>query len=199
LFLVKHLITILFHCYTRKLRQSGIEAQYIFLCQLELFFRSYSYIALPKIKKMDTLNQLWLYNNWANQAIIQLFTEHSNMPADTLRLFSHIVNTQSVWLSRLHNAPQLFGAWDEHSIVICKNMHEEASAKLYEQIQFPEIRLSEVIRYQNSTGKQFENTRHDILIHVFNHGTYHRAQIATEMRKNNLEPLNTDYITFRRS
>ncbi|WP_414711827.1 DinB family protein [Sphingobacterium sp. UBA1498] len=44
----------------------------------------------------------------------------------------------------------------------------------------------------------FHNKVNDILLHVFNHGTYHRAQIASEMRRNGVEPINTDYITFIR-
>ncbi|MFC3356180.1 DinB family protein [Sphingobacterium zeae] len=33
----------------------------------------------------------------------------------------------------------------------------------------------------------FHNKVNDILLHVFNHGTYHRAQIASEMRRNSVE------------
>lgn len=148
---------------------------------------------------METLNQLWLYNNWANQAIIGLFEKHTKkMPANCLHLFSHMVNTQSVWLSRMNGSVQTVAAWDDHNIETCKLMHQEASAGLKEQLDLQPAELAEVIEYTNSLGNSYQNIRHDILIHVFNHGTYHRAQIATEMRKNGLEPLNTDYITFVR-
>ncbi|WP_448634332.1 DinB family protein [Pedobacter panaciterrae] len=36
------------------------------------------------------------------------------------------------------------------------------------------------------------------MLHVFNHGTYHRAQIAKEMTMHNIKPVNTDYIQFMR-
>lgn len=148
---------------------------------------------------METLNQLWRYNDWANLAVIRLFETHtSHMPANCLHLFSHIVNTQTVWLSRLNNTVQTIGAWDDHTIETCKQMHKEACEGLNAQIIMPEDLLAEVINYKNSTGNAYQNNRHDILIHVFNHGTYHRAQIATEMRKNGLEPFNTDYINFVR-
>lgn len=148
---------------------------------------------------METLTQLWLYNDWANQAIIRLFEEHTTkMPAKCLHLFSHIVNTQTVWLGRMNGSVQTLGAWDDHSIETCKLMHQAATAGLKEQLNLPSNRLAEVIEYKNSLGHQYQNTKHEILIHVFNHGTYHRAQIATEMRENGLEPLNTDYITFVR-
>jgi uncharacterized damage-inducible protein DinB len=33
---------------------------------------------------------------------------------------------------------------------------------------------------------------------VFNHGTYHRAQVARDLRQHNLEPINTDFIFYVR-
>jgi uncharacterized damage-inducible protein DinB len=44
----------------------------------------------------------------------------------------------------------------------------------------------------------FTNTVFDMLLQVFTHGGYHRGQIAMEMRKAGLEPINTDYINFVR-
>ena len=148
---------------------------------------------------MEFLQNLWAYNNWANQALIKVFLEHGkNLPPACLHLFSHIINTQVVWLSRLQGTPQLYGAWDDHTVQICKAMHEDSAAGLHLQIQLDAQELAEIISYKNSTGSAYQNSRLDILLHVFNHGSYHRAQIATQMRKNGLVPLNTDYITFKR-
>lgn len=58
--------------------------------------------------------------------------------------------------------------------------------------------LTDVVKYSNTKGQEFSNSLYDILLHLFNHGTYHRGQIATDMRRNGLEPLNTDYITMVR-
>lgn len=77
-------------------------------------------------------------------------------------------------------------------------MHNEASPLLEQQILLSAELQSEIIEYKNSTGKTFQNSRYDILIHVLNHGTYHRAQIATELRGHGIEPINTDYITYMR-
>ena len=38
----------------------------------------------------------------------------------------------------------------------------------------------------------------DILFHLASHGAYHRGQISVTLRHSNLEPVNTDYITFVR-
>jgi uncharacterized damage-inducible protein DinB len=44
----------------------------------------------------------------------------------------------------------------------------------------------------------FSNTIKDILFHMINHSTHHRAQIAMDMRNNKLEPLPLDYIFYKR-
>ena len=63
----------------------------------------------------------------------------------------------------------------------------------------PTAGLTEVITYSNSRGEAFETSVHDILIQVFNHGTYHRAQVARDLRQHLLTPVNTDYITYVRA
>lgn len=39
----------------------------------------------------------------------------------------------------------------------------------------------------------------DIMFHIVNHSTYHRAQIATELKDHGIEPLKTDYILYKRA
>jgi len=74
-----------------------------------------------------------------------------------------------------------------------------ASEGFGQQIQRRNDIEDEIINYTNTQHQAFHNKANDILLHVFNHGTYHRAQIASEMRKNGIEPINTDYITFVRT
>ena len=50
----------------------------------------------------------------------------------------------------------------------------------------------------NSKGETFSNKIKDILFHIINHSTYHRAQIATDLKQNGIEPINTDYIFYKR-
>ena len=48
--------------------------------------------------------------------------------------------------------------------------------------------INETINYSNSNGKTFSKVIRDLLFHVINHSTYHKAQIATEFRQNGLDP-----------
>jgi uncharacterized damage-inducible protein DinB len=59
--------------------------------------------------------------------------------------------------------------------------------------------FEEMIFYKNSTGKKYENTIREIITHVINHSTYHRGQIAMELRRLGIDPPPTDYIFYRRT
>jgi uncharacterized damage-inducible protein DinB len=48
--------------------------------------------------------------------------------------------------------------------------------------------------YTNSKGERFTSPVGDILMHVVNHSTYHRGQIAADMRASGMEPAYTDFI-----
>jgi len=148
---------------------------------------------------MELLNQLWLYNDWANKMLLDTLKEYEhNVPETSMHLLSHIMNTQYVWLARIKGIVPELGAWDDHSLEICKSLHEESSFNIKKEIENHAHSLEEKIEYTNFKGLKYQNSISDILLHVFNHATYHRAQIAVDLRKNGLEPINTDYITFVR-
>jgi uncharacterized damage-inducible protein DinB len=145
------------------------------------------------------LEQLWLYNNWANDILFKTFEGHGErMPASCLRLMSHIVDSQSNWLNRMTGEKQIVGLWDVHDLEACKKLYEDTSKGLKTLIDMHADDPYVTINYTNTQGRTFQNSLFDILFQVFNHGTYHRAQIAMEMRKNDLQPVNTDYINFVR-
>jgi uncharacterized damage-inducible protein DinB len=58
--------------------------------------------------------------------------------------------------------------------------------------------LDRVVSYKNSKGTEFRNTIREILTHVALHGQYHRGQINQLLRVADLEPINVDFITFKR-
>ena len=55
------------------------------------------------------------------------------------------------------------------------------------------------VTYQNQSGQEYTNLLSDLLTHIINHGTHHRAQIGQLLKAAGLEKLpNTDYITYLR-
>jgi uncharacterized damage-inducible protein DinB len=62
-----------------------------------------------------------------------------------------------------------------------------------------ETALADVFTYQNLKGEQFTQPIFQMLIHVFNHGTYHRGQMVTMLRQLGVEKIPaTDFIVWSR-
>ncbi|GEO04324.1 hypothetical protein AAE02nite_19880 [Adhaeribacter aerolatus] len=150
--------------------------------------------------ELSALEKLAAYNYWANNQLLQhLENIPVDIPATALQLFSHLVNAQVIWLSRLENIPILLPLFEVHTLSQCRELHETTSEQLQEYATLNQPELEVEVIYTNTKGEDFSTSVQDILLQVFNHGTYHRAQVARDLRQHNLEPINTDYITYVRS
>ena len=143
---------------------------------------------------------LWEYTRWANDIVLMTLEKYgSETPAFSLRLMSHIANSQFVWLSRIVGQQAPTGIWEEHELEKCKQLNRESLQGLKAVIDGQGENPGAIVAYRNSSGIVFENSVLDILLQVFNHGGYHRAQIAMDLRRSGLEPVNTDYISWVRA
>ena len=109
---------------------------------------------------------------------------------------SHLVNSQAVWLARIRGESPAVGIWDEHDLATCRAMNTETLQGFEELLGRP---VQDIVAYKNSMGMAFENTVLDIWLQMTTHGSYHRGQIAMQLRQQGLEPVNTDYIVFLRT
>jgi uncharacterized damage-inducible protein DinB len=143
--------------------------------------------------------KLWQYNDWANRSLLSsLENQAGEIPYQTIHLLSHIMNAQSIWVSRIAGRHASVGVWDDHNLQSCRNMHEQASVLMGRATEKQGADLQQVIVYKNTKGIEFQSSLDDILLHIFTHGSYHRGQIAQDLRNHTLEPINTDYISFAR-
>lgn len=143
---------------------------------------------------------LWEYNRWANDIVLMTLEKYgAEAPATSLRLMSHIANSQSVWLSRIIGQQATTAIWEEHDLERIKLLNQESLLGLKGVIDEQGDNLDAIVAYKNSSGIAFENSILDILLQVFTHGGYHRAQIAMQLRQSGLEPVNTDYISWVRA
>ncbi len=140
--------------------------------------------------------ELFEYSNHYNQKLIDLLSSNSEKITDkSISLMNHIVNAHQIWNSRI-SGDEPFDVWIIHSFHDLKNIDILNYTKTLHIIDTKEF--SEVIKYTNSKGETFTNSVKDILFHVVNHSTYHRAQIATECKSAGIAPLVTDYIFLKR-
>ena len=144
--------------------------------------------------------QLFGYDHFANQLIMESIIK-ANSPEKPVQLMAHLLAAQQVWLARCKSEPApgiaLWPDWGTYKLELLIDENNYAWINYLESL-VPED-LNKMISYKNSRGDSFENTLIDILAHVINHGTHHRAQIGQYLKTAGFELPNTDYITYIRT
>jgi len=141
------------------------------------------------------LREILHYTQVADKKLIGIFQSEQDISLKAISLFSHVLNAQHIWANRILNQQPKFGVWDEIGLSLFAEISEE-NFNLFETI-LDTIPLDEEVTYKNSKG-EFTNLVQDILFHVANHSTYHRAQIATLIKGSGIHPPVTDYIMLKR-
>lgn len=148
----------------------------------------------------DYFIRLINYNRYANLLIADLICK-SGDPAEPVRLMAHLLAAQQVWLARCHNESTTgFVLWPEGNAdtfaAIIENNHKRWVGFLE---GLTPADFDRRIAYVNFKGETLENTLDDILAHLVNHGTHHRAQAGQYLKAAGAENLPvTDYIFYLR-
>ena len=158
------------------------------------------------------LQQYAAYNIWANKIITERIAQ---LPPDTIhkemnssfgsiyKTVVHLMDVESIWWQRLKLQEHV--EWPGKSF---DGNFEELSQQLLllskqwnDWIQSTnEVNLAHVFAYQNSKKEHFKQPVYEMLLHLFNHQTFHRGQLVTMMRQNGIEKIPaTDFIVFSRS
>lgn len=144
--------------------------------------------------------KMFAYNFWANQLFIDCLDKATVANAKSFLLMSHLLTAEEVWLCRLQGreAP-LQRLWKEYPIGELQQKTEERKADWETFLKnIEEAKLRAPIQYKDSRGQTFTTEIGDVLNHVINHSTYHRAQMAFLFRQELIEPPATDYILYIR-
>lgn len=147
--------------------------------------------------------RLFDYDHTATQLIYATLHEFHAKPTVTERpmaLMAHMLSASQLWLLRCKGATSS-GVniwpkphWEEMSGQV------EANNLGWKAFLEEERNFDRTLTYQNQSGITFSNSLSDILAHVINHGTHHRAQIGQLLRLGGVEKLPvTDYIAYVRS
>ena len=89
--------------------------------------------------------------------------------------------------------------WDNFTIEECYTLSVEVTSKWINLLEGKENEfLEKRFKYKNSKGDDFDNSLKDIVTHIINHSTYHRAQIAQIVKRSEGTPAVTDYIVYQR-
>lgn len=142
--------------------------------------------------------QWYHYNAWANRRVIGCLEQQAVSDEKILTVFGHLMAANFIWLNRILDLPKSeYKLWGEYNLPTLRKMVEEADERWSAFIQSNE-NFDRVLKYKNYVGDYFENNVQQIMIHLVNHGTYHRGQVAMLLRQKGYEPVNTDFITYDR-
>jgi uncharacterized damage-inducible protein DinB len=118
--------------------------------------------------------------------------------AESIKLFSHLVNSQYKWMARIMQdpaAPQM--SWWEPVYALEELEHEwDKSLKLW--IDYISARtdegLSAEVQFTGFDGGLWAASPKDIALQLNYHSIHHRAQVQTLIRQQGIEPDFVDYI-----
>lgn len=142
--------------------------------------------------------QWYKYNAWANRRVIGCLEQQAVTDEKILTVFGHLLAANFIWLNRIQNLPKSeYKLWGNYDLNTLRQMVEEADQRWMNFLEQTE-NFDRVLKYNNYVGDYFENNVQQIMIHLVNHGTYHRGQVAMLLRQKGFEPVNTDFITYDR-
>lgn len=143
---------------------------------------------------------LFDYGNWANDRVLHVLQSAEAVPDRAIELFSHLLRSQDRWYGRVRDTEhEHLNIWVEEDLSDCAR-RAEATARRWDKLLdgLTRAALDESVAYKSTKGISFETPLRDILSHVVNHGTHHRAQIALVLREAEIAPPPTDYIFYVR-
>ncbi len=147
---------------------------------------------------MDLLlhfRRLFSYNVWANREVIANLRAAGNPPTKSMTLISHIIAAETVWIERIEGKKQSVAVWPQFSIDECADRAADLARRWNEFLgALGEDGFTRPVTYKNTVGAEWTSNVIDILTHVTMHGTYHRGQIALDVRNAGQSPAYTDYI-----
>jgi uncharacterized damage-inducible protein DinB len=147
----------------------------------------------------DYFTRLFKHLEWADERVLESLRSAQNPQKRGLELYSHILGSEHVWLSRINGTAPRVDVWPVLALDECEKLRRENIAAFSDLVSrlTPDL-LEKPITYRNSAGDQFTSAVQDILTHVAMHGSYHRGQIAASLRAGGDTPSPTDYIAFVR-
>ena len=143
--------------------------------------------------------RLFHYDLHANMLLIDTIIT-SNTQGKAVELMAHLLVAQQIWLKRCRLDPSAGDAqwpdWPADSLkAIARQNHADWTGFLE---NLSADNFNGTITYPNSKGLVFNNTLSDILAHLINHGTHHRAQAGQYLKQAGVPLPNTDYIFYLR-
>ncbi len=151
------------------------------------------------------------YNVWANQrlanCISKLSAEQANREVTSsfnsiYATVLHLWDAESIWWQRLKMNEHLdipSAGFSGNTNELCNNLIKQSILWSEWAEHATEAALEHEFIYRNSKKEQFKQPVHEVMMHLFNHQSYHRGQLVTMFRQVGMQEIpGFDYILFTR-
>jgi uncharacterized damage-inducible protein DinB len=155
----------------------------------ELLARNFEYSLWASLTLLDAAAQL------SPEALAE---PRGNSFGGILDTFVHIYRADRVWLSRLQGNPVPFAPPGEVlTLADLRSLWPSLGAGLAAFAREQnEANFAKPFPWKNLQGLDKSAPLYRVLLHVVNHGTYHRGQITTMIRQAGGQPVSTDLIYY---
>jgi len=145
------------------------------------------------------------YSQWATSRLLTLartlsddeVTRHlGNSHGTILRTFQHTYYADRTWFGRLEGTPPA-SFEDPAPGPSLGDLEHDWLSMLARMADFARhCDPMQILSYKNLKGQPFERPYWQVILHVVNHATYHRGQVASLMRQLGAQPPSTDLIYY---
>lgn len=157
----------------------------------------------------DLLRSCLAYSAWASARLItaasrlsadQLTRDFGTADKNIIGTLAHIFGADRIWLGRVRGQGpgQMVGS-EYHDLARLRSewplLHQGWADWA---AQLSDDQCAQELTYQDLTGRTWTNPLSVIVLHVVNHGTHHRGQIAGFLRSMGHVPPKLDLIAYYR-
>jgi len=153
---------------------------------------------------------LFEYNAWADRRVSQActalsaeqFTKPMSSSFSSVRdTLAHILGVEWLWLERFQGRspsalPDYEGVMDARTLQVRWAEFEPTLLNFVRGLTQGD--LDRVMEYKTMKFGVYRNPLWQSMLHLVNHGTYHRGQVTTMLRQLNAQPILTDLMHFYR-
>jgi uncharacterized damage-inducible protein DinB len=157
---------------------------------------------------VEYLANLYDYSYWANQRVLAAaesltgaeLTQAQGHSWGTIQgTLLHMMNAEWIWLSRWHGeSPKgFFDPAEFPTLAPIKHRWAELESEMRRFVaQQTNATLTEEIVYTNTKGKTYRLPLWQMMVHVANHGTHHRGELAAMFATLNAPHPEDDWLQY---
>jgi uncharacterized damage-inducible protein DinB len=158
----------------------------------------------------ELLQQYAAYNIWANKILLgrisklpeeKIMQQIASSFPSLYKTTAHLWFAEDIWWQRMKLVENIVVAADNFTgnfAQLCNQLAKQSQQWAAWVNAASDNQLNHVFAYVRSK-EQYKMKVHDMLLHLFNHATFHRGQLVTLLRQLGEDKIPaTDYVAWRR-